>query len=101
MALQLGFASADHLLDQLSPTQWAEWVEFARLEPFGSRHSDTVQAVSVSLQAQFNRYEVDADALLEHFGHLPPPAPKLTLEEELRQCEAASMLFSMALHGQA
>lgn len=99
LALQLGFASADHLLDQLSPTQWLEWIEYARLEPFGVQHRDRVLAQMIGMLAQFHHFSVDVNQLHESFGHRKPPAPKLTLEEERRKVEADAMLFSMQLHG--
>ena len=55
MALALGIARIDVLLDQLSATDLAEWMEFYKLEPWGDERADYRAGVVASVVANIHR----------------------------------------------
>ncbi len=54
MALQIGRLDVDQMLSEISSPQWAEWIAYFRLEPFGENRKDWRAALIASTVARYN-----------------------------------------------
>ena len=55
MAKELGVPNVDRMLESISGRQLAEWMAYARLEPFGEERADLRMAILAALIANVNR----------------------------------------------
>ena len=68
----MGVAHPDYLLDQLDSRQIAEWIEFARLEPFGERMADIRAGQVCATVANYAGKMRSNDAPLAHPADFMP-----------------------------
>ena len=102
MALRLGRVNVDEMLDEITWVQFAEWMAFADLMPFGEDREEYRFASIVSTLANINRDTKKQrepwplDQFVLRFGDMPEPQTKKkpqSPEEQLRISRAYFLMF--------
>lgn len=85
------------MLADMDPDDWAEWTQFAELEPFGATMDGLYHGTVASLLYNANRGK-DADALKpeDFFPHLKQPEREPTPEQAAQEAKRTHWKMKIA-----